>query len=253
MECPGNATPDKTGFFPYGLTETIPGICFVQPEAGPLQPSVQVWKHLREKCTGRSFFRSERNWKDENIMRVLRGSTQRTSCVIILLLLIPHSGWSEEPVHTFADLQSLVRPGDRVVVVDKHGQQSKGRVAGLSPGSLDLMINGTVSTFPESGVQRITHKHHGSQLKGAIFGALAGGGVFMAICGMKNNSETGRCTGDPASLFAASAGIGALSGLGFAMIVRHSAPVFESTERVKIKAVSTFNGSRKAVALAVSF
>ena len=156
-------------------------------------------------------------------------------------------------MHTFAELKSLIRSGDRVHLVDKHGEESQGRVAGLSAASLDLMINGTVSSFPEAGVQTITHKHHASLLKGAVFGALAGGGVFMAICEMKDNSKAGRCTVDPATIFAASAGVGALAGMGFAKMVHHSTPIFESTERVRIKAVSTFNGSRKAVALAITF
>ncbi|HET9132615.1 MAG TPA: hypothetical protein VFO86_16800, partial [Terriglobia bacterium] len=89
------------------------------------------------------------------------------SCVIIFLLLTPHSGWAEEPVHTFADLQSRLRAGERVHLFDKHGQESQGRVAGISPTSLDLWINGTVSSFPEAGVQKVTHKHHASLLKGA--------------------------------------------------------------------------------------
>jgi hypothetical protein len=174
------------------------------------------------------------------------------NCTIVLLLLTPHSGWAEEPVHTFAELQSVLRAGDRVHLFDKHGQESQGRVAGVSPASLDLLINGTVSSFPEAGVQKITHKHHGSLLKGAVFGALAGGGVFMALCAMKKDSEAG-CTGAPVASFAGSAGVGALSGMGFAMMVRRSESVFESTERVRIRAVSTFSGSRKAVALAISF
>jgi len=179
-------------------------------------------------------------------MRLLNGA------IILLLLLTPHSGWAEEPVHTFAGLQSLLRVGDRVHVFDKHGQESQGRISGLSSTSVDLWINGTVLSFPEAGVQKITHKHHASLLKGAVFGALAGGGVFMAACAMKNNSET-ECTGAPVASFAGSAGIGALSGMGFAMMVHHTEPVFESTERVRIKAVSTFSRNLTAVALSISF
>ena len=188
-----------------------------------------------------------------DVMGILRGFFRHSSFAIILLLVTPHQGWSEEPVHTFAELQSLIRAGDRVLLVDKHGQESHGRVAGVSGASVDLMINGTISSFPEAGVQKITHQHHASLLKDAVFGALAGGGVFMAICEMKDNSDAGRCTVDPATSFAASAGIGALAGMGFATMVHRSAPIFESTERVRIKAVTKFTGSRKAVALAISF
>jgi hypothetical protein len=186
-------------------------------------------------------------------MGILTGFLRYSSCAIILLLLTPHSGWSEEPVHTFGDLRSRVRDGDRVLLVDKRGQESRGRIAGLSDASLNLMINGTVSSFPEAGVQKITHQHHASLLKGAIFGALAGGFTFMAICEMKNNSDAGRCTVDPTAIFAASAGVGALSGMGVATMIHRPESIFESTERVKIKAVSTFNRSRRAVALAISF
>jgi hypothetical protein len=188
-----------------------------------------------------------------SIMGILRGFLRYSSCAIILLLLAPHSGWSEEPVHTFGDLRSRVRNGDKVLVVDKRGQKSQGRVAGVSAASLDLTMNGTVSSFPESGVQKITHQHHASLLKGAVFGALAGGFTFIVICEMKNNSDAGRCTIDPAASFAASSGVGALSGVGMAMMIRRPESIFESTERVKIRAVSTFNGSRRAVALSISF
>jgi hypothetical protein len=176
------------------------------------------------------------------IMGIPGGFLRHSSCAIILLLLMPFCGWSEEPLHTF-----------RVQLVDKRGQESQGRIAAMSATSLDLMIHGTVKSFPETGVQKITHQHHASLLKGAVFGALAGGFTFMAICEMKNNSDAGRCTVDPATSFAASAGVGALSGMGIAMMIRRPESIFESTERVKIKAVSTFNGSRRAVALAISF
>ena len=75
----------------------------------------------------------------------------------------------------------------------------------------------------------------------------------MALCEMRNNSDVGRCTIDPAAIYAASAGVGALSGMGVATIIYRPESIFESTERVKIKAVSTFNRSRRAVALAISF
>jgi hypothetical protein len=186
-------------------------------------------------------------------MGILKEFLRHSSCAMILLLLTPHSGWSEEPVHTFGDLQSRVRKGDRVLLVDKGGQQLRGRVAGMSAASLDLMVNGTVSSFPEAGVQKITHQHHASLLKGAVFGALAGGFTFMVLCEMRNNSDAGRCTVDPAAIFTASAGVGALSGMGVATMIHRPESIFESTERVKIKAVSTFNRSRRAVALAISF
>jgi len=186
-------------------------------------------------------------------MGILNGFLRLSSCAIILLLLTAHTGWSEEPVHTFGDLRSRVRDGDKVLLVDKRGQELRGSIAGLSAASLDLMINGTVSSFPETSVQKITHHHHASLLKGAVFGALAGGVTFMVVCEMKNNSDAGRCTVDPAASFAASAGVGALSGMGIATMIRRSESVFESTERVKIKAVSTFTGKWKAVALAISF
>jgi hypothetical protein len=188
-----------------------------------------------------------------SIMRILKRLLRQASCAIIILLLTPHSGWSEEPVHTFADLRLRVREGNRVLLVDKRGQKSQGRIAGLSAASLDLMINGTVLSFPEADVQKITHQHHASLLKGAVFGALAGGFTFMALCEMKNNSDAGRCTIDPAAIFAASAGVGSLSGMGISMMIHRPESIFESTERVRIKAVSTFNGSRRAVALAISF
>jgi hypothetical protein len=187
------------------------------------------------------------------IMGIPGGFLRHSSCAIILLLLMPFCGWSEEPLHTFRDLQPRVRIGDKVQLVDKRGQESQGRIAAMSATSLDLMIHGTVKSFPETGVQKITHQHHASLLKGAVFGALAGGFTSMAICEMKNNSDAGRCTVDPGASFAASAGVGALSGMGIAMMIRRPESIFESTERVKIKAVSTFNGSRRAVALAISF
>jgi hypothetical protein len=174
-------------------------------------------------------------------------------CALAVLLLMPISGRAEDPVHSFADLQPRVREGSRIVLVDKHGQASHGRLAGWSAGSLDLMINGSVRSFRESDVQKISHQHHASLLKGAVFGALAGGFTFMALCEMTNNPDAGRCTVDPATIFAASAGVGAFSGIGVAMIIHRPESIFESTERVRIKAVSTFNRSRKAVAVSMLF
>jgi len=186
-------------------------------------------------------------------MQIHKAIVLHASCALTFLMLLPHFGWSEEPAHSFGDLRSRIRLGDKVQLAEKGGKETEGRIAGLSESSLALRINGTVQTFPETGIQKISHRQHVSLLKSAVFGALAGGGTLMVICGMNDNSDSGRCAGDPAAIFAASAGIGALSGVGVAMMVRGSESIFESTERGKIKAVSTFNRSQRAVALAISF
>ena len=49
------------------------------------------------------------------------------------------------------------------------GRNHEGRIAGLSAESLNLTINGSVSSFSESGVQKITHQHHASLLNGRRF------------------------------------------------------------------------------------
>jgi hypothetical protein len=98
----------------------------------------------------------------------------------------------------------------------------------LSASFLDLRINGTVSSFSEAGVQKTTST---SRLSAEAC-RFRSSGWRRHVYGHLWNEEQFGCR---------------------TLMIRRSESIFESTERVKIKAVSTFNGSRRAVALAISF
>ena len=105
----------------------------------------------------------------------------------LLLLAAPVSAQTFDTfAQSFEHLRSLVRPGD-TVTVESSGLATTGRVAELSPTTLQLTVGETRLTFDESEVTRIYKTSRGDPVKdgaakGAFFGGFAVGfAVAMSV------------------------------------------------------------------------
>jgi hypothetical protein len=80
---------------------------------------------------------------------------------------------------SFRDLQFLVAPGDRVVVVDATGAETKGRISELDGSTLSIKSGDGERRFREDDVVIIRQRQHDSVLNGVLIGAGVGAGLGL--------------------------------------------------------------------------
>lgn len=141
----------------------------------------------------------------------------------LLLLLAPSPAAAQPVAATFADLR--VAPGSSVVVTDREGHETAGRVASLSGATLSLIIEGREQAFAEADTFRISRD--GDSLKnGAVWGL--GVGAVMGILAV--NTCEPNCRGGAG----AGGAVAMLDGGGLALgvlidrLVSGHAPLFQS-------------------------
>ena len=90
---------------------------------------------------------------------------------------------SETVVDSFARLGEVVEPGNRVVVTDEKGLQTKGKIRELTPASLRLLTGDMdrTETFPSERVARVSKID--SRLNGFLIGLAAGAvpGIWLGL------------------------------------------------------------------------
>ena len=88
---------------------------------------------------------------------------------------------AQEPVKSFDQLNTRLKPGDTVWVTDAQGREIKGTIASLAPDSLAVKAGG-LRTFSAGDVSMI-HLREGDSLRnGALIGLGIGGGIGIAGC-----------------------------------------------------------------------
>jgi len=99
----------------------------------------------------------------------------------------------QAPARTFADLQPILKTGQTLIVEDKDGRTTRGRLVSLAGDRLEIsrrrgLFGREPRVFSGASVRRIRHKD--STWNGALIGL--GAGVMAAFVG------NGACTGDNA-------------------------------------------------------
>ena len=78
---------------------------------------------------------------------------------------------------TFQDLQFVVRPGDRVMVVDMEGTRTSGRISELDESALSIRSGDGERRFRPEQVLVIRHRQPDSIRNGVALGAAIGAGL----------------------------------------------------------------------------
>jgi hypothetical protein len=114
---------------------------------------------------------------------------------------------------SFNDLQFLVKPGDRVTVVDAAGVETTGRIAELGASVISVESQSGERRFKQDDVIVIRQRRADSLKNGMLIGAAIGGGlgfIAEASCGW-NDDACGRPGVVTFSLAVWGVGIGALA------------------------------------------
>ncbi len=95
---------------------------------------------------------------------------------------------------TFEELQRRATLGEMVYVVNLAGQETRGRIVGLSDGSLTLrpVVSGLSRTFASTDVRRIEQRRKDSIMNGVLIGAGAGA---LAGYGLGKSMDSPNCSG----------------------------------------------------------
>ena len=102
---------------------------------------------------------------------------------VALAVLFPVGAAAQEPVQAFDQLDTRLKIGDRIWLSDTQGHEVKGKVRGVSQGSVKVDANGAVQEFQADRVGMIRVEQKDGLRNGALWGALAGFGLGVVSCG----------------------------------------------------------------------
>lgn len=117
-----------------------------------------------------------------------------------------------EPATTFVDLAPRLPPESTLIVTDRQGRQTRGKLIGIEDDALLIRKGGTLS-FRQSDVRQIQRKLPDRVLDGGLLGFAIGTIAPLAVCTIRSDSsETVGCV-------IGSVGFGGLPGFAIGAIV----------------------------------
>jgi hypothetical protein len=174
--------------------------------------------------------------------------------IAALIILATGAAEAQELAGTFDQLRVLVRPGDKLTVIDDSGQRVEGRVSSLSSSALDLTVSGKPRQFLSTDINTIEKRGPDSLKNGALIGLAIGGGIgaagMIALAGTADN---------PAALVAVGAlmygGIGAGIGTGFDALIEGRRVIYarSGSTATTLTVAPMLTRSRKGVRLSLRF
>jgi hypothetical protein len=80
----------------------------------------------------------------------------------------------QTPARSFEALKATIAPGERIIVVDRSGGETRGLVASISDLALTLSFDGEHRDFPEDAVGRIDRERRDPVSNGLLIGGGTG-------------------------------------------------------------------------------
>ena len=171
---------------------------------------------------------------------------------IPLILLTANLALAQEPARSLGALQSKIKIGDDLRVIELNGKKTQGRFDGVSGTSLRLVVNGDHRELPESTLREITMSRPDRVWDGALIGAgigAIGGAVIGGTWG-----DCGRDAGCKGQFLAAGTGIGAGTGLLLDYLRRKHQTVFvRLATSATLRVSPILSSDRKGAMVSVSF
>jgi hypothetical protein len=176
----------------------------------------------------------------------------------VVFLLLCAGGTSvdaQEVASSFDQLAVLVKPGDKITVVDVTGRETRGRIGKLSRDVLILVTSAGPRQLGEVDVATISQCRGDSLKNGAIIGAAAGTAYFATAAALLVGSDDGEViipTAIAGGVFFA--GMGAAAGVGIdALISRRQVIYQKPAGRSRVSVSPMFGHGRRGAAVTVKF
>ena len=155
---------------------------------------------------------------------------------------------------SFEQLMVLVEPDDTVTLRDFNGNQTRGRIALVTPSSLRLVVDGAARDLTPADVLEIRQRRGDSLANGAIIGAVAGAGFGLVgsiiVCVEEEN-----CAAWVAGLMTSYAALGAGVGVGVDALIRREQTVFRAPARpaARIRVAPIVTKGRRGIGISLRF
>jgi hypothetical protein len=189
---------------------------------------------------------------------VQRATVKRLTIGGVVFLLLCAGGTrveAQEVASSFDQLTVLVKPGDRITVVEVTGRETKGRIGKLSRDALILVTSAGPRQLGEVDVAAITQRRDDSFKNGAIIGAVAGTAYFITAAALLAGSDDGDVIIPTAIaggvLFA---GLGAAAGVGIDALISPRQVIYQKPAgRSRVSVSPVFGHGRRGAAVTVTF
>ena len=174
---------------------------------------------------------------------------------VFLLLCAGGTRVEAQGVASFDQLGVLVKPGDKISVVDVTGREAEGRIGKLSLDSLTLVTEAGPRQFGEAEVARIRQRRGDSLTNGAIIGAVAGTAYFLTGLALLKDADGGDViVGTAVAAGVLFAGMGAAAGAGIDALITRRQVIYQKPAGVNRVSVSPlFGHGRRGAAVTVTF
>lgn len=141
--------------------------------------------------------------------------TRIVRSLLLLLFLIPVPAWAQ-PTGSLGELRQRLSIGTTVIVTDRDGHETRGRVTDLSEKEVKLALRSGERRFADDEIALIQHRPVDNVLDGVAIGAAAGAGsvaaIALIVCG---DCDFGRDAGEVLGVYGLiGGGIGLVVDLG---------------------------------------
>jgi hypothetical protein len=134
------------------------------------------------------------------ILRTRRSRRLALAAVAAALLLLPAFARAQEPVRSFDELDTRLKPGDTIWVTDVQGREIAGKIRSLDATGLTLSQDTGgrrdarfLRVYRAADVRTVHHEPHDSLREGAAVGLAAGAVLTAAACRNTHGGEVALC------------------------------------------------------------
>jgi hypothetical protein len=185
----------------------------------------------------------------------MKTSRSLAAVLTAIALTAPALVSAQEPVKSFDQLNTRLKPGDTIWVTDAQGREVKGKVQALAPEVITLKGEGP-KTFAAGDVRLIQERRPDSLKNGALIGLGVGGGLVLGLCLAGEASEGDGWCALAAAIYG---GAGAAIGVGIdalipgKKIVAYRAPGPAGAPPARVSLAPVITPRAKGAAVSITF
>jgi hypothetical protein len=162
---------------------------------------------------------------------------------------------AQDVASSFEQLRVLIKPGDRITVVDVTGKEADGRIEKLSADTLTLTTAAGRRELGEVDVRDVRQRRGDSLKNGAIIGAVAGTAYFWTMAALLSDSDGGDViVGTAVAGGVLFAGMGAAAGAGIDALIKGKEVIYRRRSREgRLNVSPLLAHGRRGVSVTVTF
>ena len=172
--------------------------------------------------------------------------------MLLIALLCPPPAMAQNatptvPAESFRELETQLKPGNAVYVVDASGTKWRGSIERVATDGLTLRVGAQRKDFSEGQVMTV-RRVHDDLFNGALIGAAVGGGLFALSASGVEASDSGLVLG----MTLLGAGIGTGVGIGIDALFQKGPVIFRARGK-GVQVIPQISSQRRGAVLTLRF